>query len=783
MSDIPRRPAEEEVRVPRRLAWQKADSGQLRDYKDTLGRRLEELKDPESLLCDNPRCKQQHHSEERDHHVLDVMAAWIEASYSTIPVAPPPRPAEPGKHGKERRLELPGWRETCEPLKGDAKFWYSVWLSAGRPATGELHRVMVSTKIKFRAAVRKARGEANSARAHNLLAAAESGNQALLQEMRKVMGNKHQEQELPDSLEGAVGHTAILEKFRSLYSALYNSAGTNDQLEALKDVMGSRMDCRSEYEVRKVTAVEVKEACRRMKGGKIDVSQGYSSNVFQHAPDILYEKLAAIFRSFLTHGTITLAILSCSFMPLLKSARKDPSQFDSWRAVAGASQLLKLFEYVLLNIWGGHLESDSLQFGFKPGTSADQCTWLLHSVAEHYLHRGSPTLCCLLDVRKGFPSVRFSDLFRKCLQKLPVVVCRVLVFMYQQQSGFIQLRGRRSTPFHLTNGMREGAAASPILWAVYADGLLVILRQHGLGCHVAGVWMGAFLYADDLSLLAPTRTILASMLALVEAYGASLNLTFSSDQDSKRCKSFCIYFVGSAKRVVYPAPLVLNGVTLPWREQAVHLGHTLHQDLTFTADSGVKRATFISRSVEVRSQFAFATPADILKAVKILCCDAYGSVLWKLNSDSSSSFYKAYSSCVRRVYRLPLNTFTYLVEGHLSQGLPPLRNLVLGRYAAFFQRMAWGPSREVAMMAELTRKDARTTTSANLRYISDLTSLDCATGDWRKVRAALPVKKVPDKEVWRLGLLDSLLKERGKLEKEGKETKRVVAMLSSLCST
>jgi hypothetical protein len=282
---------------------------------------------------------------------------------------------------------------------------------------------MVSTRVKFRAAVRRAKGEANSARAHNLLVAAEGGDCALLQEMRKVLGSKHQEQELPDSLEGAVGHSAILNQFRSLYSTLYNSAGTEDKLDVLKVLMDTKVDCRSDFEVRKVTAREVKEACRRMKGGKMDVGQGYSSNVFKCAPDILFEKLAAVFRSYLSHGTLTLSILSCSFMPLLKSARKDPTRFDSWRAVAGASQLLKLFEYVLLNIWGGHLESDSLQFGFKPGTSADQCTWLLHSVAEYYLHRGSRTLCCLLDVRKGFPSVRFADLFKKCLKKLPVVVC------------------------------------------------------------------------------------------------------------------------------------------------------------------------------------------------------------------------------------------------------------------------------------------------------------------------------------------------------------------------
>ena len=48
---------------------------------------------------------------------------------------------------------------------------------------------------------------------------------------------------------------------------------------------------------------------------------------------------------------------------------------------------------------------------------------------------------------------------------------------------------------------------------------------------------------------------------------------------------------------------------------------------------------------------------------------------------------------------------------------------------------------------------------------------------------ALPVREVPEEEGWRLGLLDALLRERAVLEREGKEIKRVVAMLGSLCST
>ena len=160
--------------------------------------------------------------------------------------------------------------------------------------------------------------------------------------------------------------------------------------------------------------------------------------------------------------------------------------------------------------------------------------------------------------------------------------------------------------------MREDVACSPCLWAVYADGLLLVLRKSKLGCHVAGQWMGGFLYADDIS---------------------------------------------------------------------------LQQNLNFDADAATRRAGFIGRSVEVRDQFSSASPAHVLKAVRILCCHGYSAVLWPLDSSSASSFFKACNSCVKRVFRLPVNTFTYLVEGHLNAGAPLLRNMVLGRYPTFYQNL------------------------------------------------------------------------------------------------
>ena len=109
--------------------------------------------------------------------------------------------------------------------------------------------------------------------------------------------------------------------------------------------------------------------------------------------------------------------------------------------------------------------------------------------------------------------------------------------------------------------------------------------------------------------------------------------------------------------------------------------------------------------------------------------------------------------------------------------------MVLCRYPAFFQRTAWGPSREVTIAAELAAGDRRTVRAGNLAYVSDITKLDGARAGWLELKAAWPVKEVADKVCWRLGLLDSLIKERAELEGKEMSNKQIVARIGSLCAT
>ena len=166
-----------------------------------------------------------------------------------------------------------------------------------------------------------------------------SGDMDLMKELKKTLSKQKSDQKVLESLEGEVTEDGILAKFRELYAKLYNSAGTEEEVGRLKLQLDDMITEDALTEVEKVTGDIVKKACERMKPGKSDVSESYTSDMFLNAPDTMFDALAAVFRSFLVHGTVTLSILSCTFLPLYKVGHKKPGQFTSCRAIAGASQL------------------------------------------------------------------------------------------------------------------------------------------------------------------------------------------------------------------------------------------------------------------------------------------------------------------------------------------------------------------------------------------------------------------------------------------------------------
>ena len=126
----------------------------------------------------------------------------------------------------------------------------------------------------------------------------------LLKEMRKIKSGRDNHTELPDNVEGASGENDIASKFREVYSTLYNSSGSKNAMEVLRQEVQSLIGPDSVEHVAKVTGEAVKKAALLLSPGKSDVSGGFASDALLHAPDLLFHHLAAVFRDWLVHGTI-----------------------------------------------------------------------------------------------------------------------------------------------------------------------------------------------------------------------------------------------------------------------------------------------------------------------------------------------------------------------------------------------------------------------------------------------------------------------------------------------
>ena len=88
------------------------------------------------------------------------MSAVIESSYQHIPIV--------GGKGSARSPDchvervIPGWKDIVQPYRDDAKFWSSVWQSAGRPSHGVLKDLMSRTRNQFQYAIRRVKKMSNS---------------------------------------------------------------------------------------------------------------------------------------------------------------------------------------------------------------------------------------------------------------------------------------------------------------------------------------------------------------------------------------------------------------------------------------------------------------------------------------------------------------------------------------------------------------------------------------------------------------------------------------------
>ena len=145
-----------------------------------------------------------------------------------------------------------------------------------------------------------------------------------------------------------------------------------------------------------------------------------------------------------------------------------------------------------------------------------------------------------LDASIAFDRVNHFKLFSTLIKKgLPKIVVKIIVNWYSKLFVVIRWNDYDSIPLTVLSGVRQGGILSLILFNMYVDCIIIALRKSDYGCHLRHLYVGCFLYADDLILLSASIYDLQKMLDICSKTGNELGLNFNAKEVCVHCDRAC----------------------------------------------------------------------------------------------------------------------------------------------------------------------------------------------------------------------------------------------------
>ena len=170
------------------------------------------------------------------------------------------------------------------------------------------------------------------------------------------------------------------------------------------------------------------------------------------------------------------------------------------------------------------------------------------------------------------------------------------------------------------------------------DDLIKVLRKRGTGCHILSLFVACLMYADDLCLLAPTRSAMQQML----------------DICSEFCDEYCLSFKVKKSKLTVDSvsPLFLNEQPIEYVPEWKYLGSTIvsGRRLSFSIKPSMRNFYCSANSV-LRS---IRRPNDLvlMSLLYSICVPGltYAAEVIELSSREMNDCNVALNDAIRRIF-------------------------------------------------------------------------------------------------------------------------------------
>ena len=691
----------------RKANWRKATETQIFAYQENLRLYLKSIYVPfECLNCTHAYCKD--HVQQIENYFNAIIKACVLTARKCLPFT-----------SKKR---LAGWSDcNMHNVKEESIFWYRLWVDNGRPRNGIIAEIKRKTHANYKREVKRLKSKQAELRANKLASALiNKSDRNFWSEVRALNRNTTS---IPNHIDQAHGDVEIsntfCEKYKTLYTSVpYDVQEMNILFKDMHDGIIHRCHNGLCESCHNVNVEDVCKSIKCIKPCKTDGVDDISSDILINACEELNIHMSLLFTMMLTHGYCPKNMLISTLIPITKDKTKSINNSDNYRAIALGSILCKVLDNVFLSKHRTTLLSHEMQFGFKSKHSTTQCSFVLQEVIDYYTDLQSPMLLLFLDASKAFDRVNYVKLFRLLLQRgLCHYVARLLAYMYTNQYLRVKWNDTVSDCFKATNGVKQGAVISPILFCIYIDELFKRLENSRCGCYIGKLYYGVIGYADDVCLLAPSRTAMLIMIQICEQYGNEYDVVFNPG------KTQLILYDNNTYRNMLP--LTIYGKDICIKNSVKHLGITVSTERNGVLNIQRAMMELTWRTNSLLSKFSSCNSEVKLELFRKYCTSYYGCQLWNLNSRYTQSFFVCWRNCIRKIWKISRRTHCFITN-YLYDGYG-IELELLCRSMNFLNSLYKSSNQHTSFCAELC-KTSRTHVACNRRLI--MSKLKCNVLDF-----------------------------------------------------
>src|SRR3990167_1778806 len=219
----------------------------------------------------------------------------------------------------------------------------------------------------------------------------------------------------------------------------------------------------------------MEEAIDLLKKGKTPGSNGITNEMIIGLPDAHKELLRSMYNAMIRTRYIPTK-LKLIVQTMIYKSSGDESQLNNYRAISLAETMLKLLDKIVERISSRFVDQHRLismiQFGFQKHRTVQQALLIFDQLIDHATRNHIPLYITLLDIKKAFPSVVWKLMIERLRFIRMGPLANYVEDLYEHMQFHVLTVHGKTRNYGTSAGVMEGMCTSPLLFALYIDGLL-----------------------------------------------------------------------------------------------------------------------------------------------------------------------------------------------------------------------------------------------------------------------------------------------------------------------